>query len=122
MLSRKRAFSRPAYWLLALFFLIALLLLVSNLAVISAAEKSTYGVRLSPESWAATSGIEPIQTIDYGDFVWLELEQEDFATLQADNIAYEQLVDGYALRLGEQSFDGKYNPPCPTCRLGQYKQ
>jgi subtilisin family serine protease len=111
MSSRNRAFSRPAYWLLALFILITLFLLISNFAAANTAEKSTYGVRLSAESWAAAENIQPIKTLDYGPFVWLEIEQEDFASLQAQNIAYEQLADGYTLTLGEQRFDGAQNPP-----------
>ena len=111
MLLRKPFFYRPVYWLGAIFLLITLFLLISNLTVISAAEKSTYLVRLSAESWAAAENITPLRTLDYGRFVWLELDQEAFAGLQAGDVPYEQLQQGYTLRLGEQSFDGVHNPP-----------
>ncbi|MFZ0543822.1 MAG: S8 family serine peptidase [Candidatus Promineifilaceae bacterium] len=111
MLSRKADFSKPVYWFAAFFLLITLFFLINRAGITNAAEKVTYGVRLSPESWAEASNITPIQTIDYGAFVWLELDQEAFVQLQAEKVSYEQLEEGYTLRLGELSFDPVQNSP-----------
>ena len=110
-LSRKGAHARTNFWVTALVFLLALFLLVINIAVTSASEKTIYGVRLSQESWAEAENLNPIEVIDYGSFVWLELAEEDFASLEAQNLSPEQVMAGYSLVLGERRFDGKQQSP-----------
>jgi serine protease AprX len=72
----------------------------------------TLVVRMNPSDWSrAASELQPIHALDYGTFVWVELNVADFARLQAGNVTYEVQPDAFELVLGEQRFDPLQGPP-----------
>jgi serine protease AprX len=48
--------------------------------------------------------------LDYGSFVWLELQPADLTRLEAAGLPYQVYDEPYDLRLGEQSFDPLHDP------------
>ncbi|MFQ5411568.1 MAG: hypothetical protein ACE5EC_04700, partial [Phycisphaerae bacterium] len=72
-------------------------------------------VRIPARAKAALSAlrVQPRMSIDYGAFVWMEVEAGDLAALESAGVALEAQQDPYTLRLGEMRFDPLRGPPAP---------
>ncbi|MCP4250572.1 MAG: S8 family serine peptidase [bacterium] len=55
--------------------------------------------------------LTPISQIDYGTYLWLELDDEGLARLDASGASYQQEPEPFTLRLGEVSFDPRHETP-----------
>ena len=99
-----------------LFKMLAMLgfLLLSLPVVTPSARQSstTVLVRMSSAAYKALRSETPavvqdasMQALDYGSFIWLEVEAADLESLRATGLAMEIREEPYMLRLGEQSFD-----------------
>ena len=99
--------------LLTILAMVMLVLLAAPLATPSAQQPSaTVLVRISstaynrsrPEVRSAVRQASK-RTLEYGAFVWLEVETQDLAGLRATGLPIDVRAEPYTLRLGEQSFD-----------------
>ncbi len=54
---------------------------------------------------ALTNGLQPIDSIDYGSFVWLKVTQAGAEKLRADNIAFDNKANTFEIDLGGFRFD-----------------
>jgi len=50
-------------------------------------------------------------SLDYGAFTWMELSSEGLARLAASGVEFTEETNPFTLRLGEQSFDPKWQEP-----------
>ncbi len=89
-------------------FLIVSCVLVNSLCASAApVDRASCVVRLERNGLAATAGLnlQPIRTLDYGSFAWIELPAGSLEKLRAAGIQFEEQRDAFVLTLGEQSFD-----------------
>ncbi len=94
---------------------IAVLLVV--LFPLASEQAGTKLVRLPvPASEIAGSDLDAtVRALDYGSFVWLELQTANLTRLEAAGVPYQLYGSPYTLRLGGQSFDPLHDPvPLPA--------
>jgi serine protease AprX len=59
---------------------------------------------------AGSGTVGAVRALDYGSFVWLEVQPADLTRLEAADLSYQVYEEPYTLRLGEQSFDPLRDP------------
>ena len=99
--------------LLKILAMVGLVLLAVPLATPSAKRASTTVlVRMSGDAYERLRSEIHLavqdpseQALDYGSFVWLEVEKADLDNLRASGLSMDIREEPYTLRLGEQSFD-----------------
>ena len=77
-----------------------------------ATDSSSVIVRMAPDAWAGlTETLQPVSLIDYDAYLWLKLDADAFAQLQASGVPYQQQTNPFHLTLAEQTFDPLAGPP-----------
>jgi serine protease AprX len=106
---------------LALAF-VALLLFLAAGPGASAADAETVAVKLAPQAWQSVrTSLQPLQTWEYGSFVWLELTPADYEQLQDSGIAYQPQGDVFTIDLGGQRFDPRRGDPALPAGWGEVR-
>jgi hypothetical protein len=68
-------------------------------------QNAPVAVGLSPEAYQEVADIETIHTIDYGSFVWLELNTAGFEDLLASGVEFERQPDPTVLSIQGYTID-----------------